>query len=415
MATLNLISNQNRVETPFIKIKIGKYTFGAYDKGMTDYSSEAYGVAKIKYPNYVKSLDVEKINGQVNKYTLQLEYTIRYLDDPNFFEKVFSSVSKTRTIEFSYGDLCIPNYCFRNEKALITSVKSRFNINSNMITYTVKAVSSAKLLDVGPSPYFAERKDTKPSEVIKELLSSPSFDLYSIFTGMRNGTTLNGVDLIPGDDLPTTIKAQTNITVLDYIKYLVSLMQPAESTSKLNNPYIIIFGDDTSGELQGPYFKIVKTDSNIKDSEAYTIDVGFPGNTMVTDLGVENDETYSIYYNYQEELHPEEYVERLNYLGEVEEVYCPIISSGNDHYETTEAEKSWLTKVTAYPVKCSITLKGLIKPIVLMSYVKLNVLFFGKKHILSGLYIVTKQQDSISSSGFRTTLNLLKVSGDEDI
>ena len=49
-----------------------------------------------------------------------------------------------------------------------------------------------------------------------------------------------------------------------------------------------------------------------------------------------------------------------------------------------------------------------------MSYVRLNVFFFGKKHISSGLYIVTKQQDDISAGGFRTTLNLLRISGDSD-
>jgi len=48
-----------------------------------------------------------------------------------------------------------------------------------------------------------------------------------------------------------------------------------------------------------------------------------------------------------------------------------------------------------------------------MTYVRLNVIFpGGHKHISSGLYIVTKQQDNISGSGYRTTLSLVKISGD---
>lgn len=411
METLNLISNLNRIETPFINVTIGKYVFGAWGRKETVKDDGVYTTRT--YPNYVRSLDIEKINGQVNKYTLQLEYTIRDIDDPNFFEKVFSSVSKTRKILFSYGDMCMPNYCFRDEQAIITSVKNNFNINSNSITYTVKAVSSAKLLDIGVFPRFAGRKNTKPSDVIKELLTDVNYGLLDIFSGMRNGLKINGIDLIPGDDLEKDIEEKVNISVLDYLKYLVSLMTPVESSSVLINPYILIFGDDVSGELMGPYFKIIKTDNNIKDSEAYTIDIGFPGNTLVTDFRVENDEQYSIYFDYQQELYPEEYVSRLNNMGEYEDVYAPVISSGNEHFETKENDKNWLSKLTSFPIRCSITLKGLIKPVVLMSYVKLNVLFFGKKHIASGLYVVTKQEDTVSASGFRTTLNMLRVAGDD--
>jgi hypothetical protein len=48
-----------------------------------------------------------------------------------------------------------------------------------------------------------------------------------------------------------------------------------------------------------------------------------------------------------------------------------------------------------------------------MSYVRLNVIFVGgRKHISSGLYLVTQQKDRIDESGYRTTLSLTKISGD---
>lgn len=415
--SLNLMSNLNRVETPFITARIGQYNFGAYEKRTNEQGVDQYGAYRIngiRFPNFVTNLEITKINGQVNKYTLSLTYTIRETDDPNFFERVFSSVSSSRKIIFSYGDMQISNYCFREEEAMIIDVKSNININSNTISYTVSALSSANLLDVGTYPYFPTRKNTQPSSVIKELLTNSAFNLLDIFTGMRNGMILNGIPLIPDNDLPMTIESKTNISVLDYLKYLVSLMRPVESSSVLNNPYIIIFGDDTSGELMGPYFKIVQTNNNIKDTEAYTLDIGWPGQSLVTDFRIDNDETYSIYYEYQANLHPEEYVQRLNNRGEIEEIYAPVISSGNEFYHTREDDKTWWTKVTSYPIKCSITIKGLLKPVLLMSYVKLNVLFFGKKHISSGLYIVTKQQDTVGMSGYRTTLNMVKIAGDDE-
>jgi len=48
-----------------------------------------------------------------------------------------------------------------------------------------------------------------------------------------------------------------------------------------------------------------------------------------------------------------------------------------------------------------------------MQYVRLNVIFpGGNKHISSGLYIVTKQVDTLSESGYKTVLSLTKIGGD---
>lgn len=49
-----------------------------------------------------------------------------------------------------------------------------------------------------------------------------------------------------------------------------------------------------------------------------------------------------------------------------------------------------------------------------MSYVKLNVYYFGKKHINSGTYVITQQVDDVSFGGFKTTLSLVRIAGDED-
>ena len=55
--SLSLLSSMNRVEVPFIKVTIGDYTFGVYDRIHNDLSVDEYGTYKlngIKFPNYVK-------------------------------------------------------------------------------------------------------------------------------------------------------------------------------------------------------------------------------------------------------------------------------------------------------------------------------------------------------------------------
>ena len=55
------------------------------------------------------------------------------------------------------------------------------------------------------------------------------------------------------------------------------------------------------------------------------------------------------------------------------------------------------------------TIKGLLSPTMLMDYININVLFYGVKHITSGVYAITGQTDTLSASGYRTTLELVRM------
>lgn len=47
-----------------------------------------------------------------------------------------------------------------------------------------------------------------------------------------------------------------------------------------------------------------------------------------------------------------------------------------------------------------------------MSNLRVNALFYGQKHSSSGLYVITKQVDTINASGYSTTLDLLRIGAD---
>ena len=346
-------------------------------------------------------------------------------DDPNFFEKVFSSVRNTRKIVFSYGDMNLPTFIYKNEQAIITDIKTTFDIKTSVITYTVSAVSSAALAASGTYT-FINQKPVKPSEEIKRILYNKNYGLQEIFYGMNNQGLVEQLGLIAGDDKEVIIDSKTNINILDYLIYLVSCMQPASANSKTvkqKDIYILTIHDginnsndgmhDTS-ELGGPYFKVSKTAKSLIQADAYEIDIGYPTANIVTDFQISNNENFSIYYDWQKKLNNEEYATRLNLKGEEELVYAPIISSRNNEYRTKVSDQTWWTKVTEYPITVTLTIKGLLRPAILMNYVRLKVYFWGWKHVSSGLYIVTRQEDTIGiNTGYRTTLTLTRISGDD--
>lgn len=417
---LNLLANPSRVETPFIKISIGKYTFGVYDKVSSNGfdASGVYTINKIKYPNYVQRLTVEKINGVVNKYTLYLTYAVTEADDPNFFYKVFSSVSKTRKIVFSYGDLSAPTFIYKDEEAIILSVKQRLQASSSKITYVVKAVSVGKTLSMGAFS-FATPNWTgkhKASALIKRLVFDPKYGLQDVFYGMSDKSVVEFEGLIPETDVHVEVEAKVNISPIDYLLYLVSIMKPSKSSGMIKNGvYTLVCVDDVSGKFKGPYFKIILVEKKKDMPLAFDLDVGYPSQNIVTDLEIEDDEGYTIFYNFYEELNTDQYVQRINDRGELEEVYAPLLGSDNSHRKATEEEKTWWTTITEFPIKAKITMKGLLRPAILMSHIRLNIYFYGRRHLGSGLYMVTKQIDDISESGFRTTLGLLRVGQADDL
>lgn len=412
---ISLLQNPIRVSTPFIKVIIGDYTFGVFkhSEDVKKDNNGAYRIHSFQYPNYVQSLNVVKINGKVNTYELVIKYPITESNDPNFFEKVFSSVSKSRKIVFTYGDLSAPKFMYKKEEALITNVNNSFDLSGSTITYTVSAVSSCALATAGGFNFVTSEYVGlhQPSSIIKRLLKNNSqFGLLDIFSGMKNMNLVESLGLIQSDDKIVELNAKTNINILDYLQYLVESMRKSSNESGI---YKLVVMDDTSDVLSGPYFKVVSASASGDSLDTYSLDIGFPSDNVVTSFSINNNESFSILYNYSKSLNTNEYVTRIQDDGTEVKIYSPNISSTNDEQITYSNDATWWENVTQYPITASVTLKGLLRPAILMSKVRLNVLFYGKAHISSGQYIINKQVDTINSEGCWTTLSLVRIGGDK--
>ena len=113
----SLLSITSRVEAPFIRVKLGGYTFGVYEEATAGIGeNRMYTNVSTKYPNFVQSLEIKKINGTVNQYSLDISYPVTAENDPNFFEKIFSSISTTRLIDIDYGDFSLHFYKYIQEE-----------------------------------------------------------------------------------------------------------------------------------------------------------------------------------------------------------------------------------------------------------------------------------------------------------
>lgn len=425
---IDLLSNMSRVQIPWVKVTIGDcYTFGVFDRdsrSLIDDEQGAYLKAfDVQYPNYIQNLKITKINGQINKYTLGISYPITQFDDPNFFEKIFSKSSGGRKIVFSYGDMSNPGFLYKEEEAIITKIGQTFVLESSRIDYTIEATSAAALKVPGGMSFMGTEAGAKPSDKIKALFRSNKA-LQNIFTGMRPGDIDN---FVAGDDKEVKLETKENINALDYINYLVACMVPADSPEGLPSAnYIMTIHDNSANNNEskpgnadeqnnGPFFKITKVDKKVDKDGAYILTIGYNTREIVTNFALEQNENYALYYEYQNEINPKKYIRRLDKHGQWVDVYAPSCTYDVNLKRTTTANENWWKLITAYPINASVTMMGLLRPATLMQYVRLNVVFpGGHKHISSGLYLVTKQEDTLDNNGYKTTLGLTKIAGDEE-
>lgn len=404
----NLVSIPTLVQSPFIIANIGGVTFGTFSG---NYRTNA------TYPNYMESMSVTKVNGTVNTYTLNFHYQVATGQDPNLLDKIFSRATKDRRIILQYGDWMAPNYIYKEERCIITNVTTRLNMSSSSLDYTLQCTSDA--IGLNSTQFNFPARNAKPSDVILQLLSNSKYGLKDVFTGMRNKNVVLSKNLIASNDKKVQLVAQNNTTILNYLNYLVGCMvdnKTPEENKLSTSKYFLTINDDYNNDLGGTYFKVSEVSANAavyNATDTYELDINYPGDNFVTEFSLNNDQSWAILYEYAGDVKQEEYTYNIRDDGTIETLSSPSLLTSSLTNAKSAYKTQWWSYMTEFPITATLTLKGLTRPSMLMTYVKLNVWFAGgQKHISSGTYIITKQTDSITSAGYTTTLTLLRVGGD---
>jgi hypothetical protein len=364
----------------------------------------------------MEGLSVVKTNGAINTYTISMVYAITENDDPNLLEKVFSSASKGRMLTLKYGDWNQPDYIYKDEDALITKVTSDIDYQSSKIKYTINCTSTALALKAGTFTFSA--KKAKPSDEIIKLLNDKKFGLLQVFKGMTNSATNSFAGFIERDDQTVQLDEKRGVSAFDYLGYLVHCMVSNTDKGgdlKKSNYYWAVY-DDINNQYGGSYFRVRKVVANTQYNisyDTYEVNIGYPTGEYITSFTIKNDSSWAILYDYAGEVGQSSYQHSIDDKGNVKTTYSPTLSSKT--LTQNESSRAWWSQMTQFPIQATLVIKGLLRPAMLMSYVKVNSYFYGHKHVSSGLYIITRQEDRIDGMGYKSTLSLTRVSGDTNM
>ena len=392
----DLVSFPTLVEAPIVEVSFNGITIGGY------------GNSGDKYPNYISSMEIQKTNGKINQYTINIIHQIRPGEDPNTIDRLLSRTGYRNTLKIKYGD---SNYSmlFKEDQAIINDATQSEDPTSSTITYTIKAVSSVDMID--NMYYTFPSVSEKPSSVIYNLLyNNPqtSSILLEGFSGMQDKNKVIEKGLIPTTDSIVNIGGMNDVQITDYLTHVVSTM----TNSNLTSSYYLNYVDDYSTDLNGSYFKISEVTntqslSTSLEKGLYSIDVGYPGNNFVISFNLNENAYWPIVYEYNSTLPYYNY--DIDNNGNISKNSTLSLYKNSKYQTSGIVEENWWKNVTEFPVTATLTLKGLIKPVILTSYIYINALFYGKQDLASGLYTVTGQTDELSSSGYTTTLTLLRT------
>lgn len=385
-----LPSTINYVEAPYVNINIGGVSIGTYKNE--------------NYPNYITNLSAKKTNGSLNEYTINLSHQISPGDNPNYIDNLISANGYNK-IRIEYGD-AESGVAFRSSEALLTNVRSNFDFFNNIINYTLTATSSAVMSSISKRTYPAVTE--KPSVLINNMLYKTN-ELLEYFPGMRDKSFVNSNNLIPSTDKQVEFSVMENVTPMEYLTTLVSVMSSVSNNSSV---YFLDIKDDAE---RGAYFQIKEVKTSVPGkSQAfmYEVDINYPNeNSLVYNFSVNEDFAWPLAYEYSGRF--TDYKYNIDNSGGI--TATRSTSNLKNITSTTGVslrDKNWWKNVTEFPIGASLEIKGLSTYILLLNYIKINVYYFGKKRSSSGVYIVTGQEDSLSGNGFITRLDLLRVAGD---
>ncbi|MBQ6632186.1 MAG: hypothetical protein IJH55_08860, partial [Romboutsia sp.] len=286
-----LLSYPTLVEAPTIVLDFNGIRIGGY------------GNTGDKYPNYLTSMTVNKINGRINRYTINLTYQVRFGEDPNFIDKLISRTGYTNPLKILYGDSNYPRGYYKEESAVIMDVRHSEDSSAYRISYNITALSSIGASQASLTTF--ESKQDKPSNIIYKLLYDSgeiSKSLIDLFPGMRNKTLVASKNLIPTNDTIVQIGGMSNVSPLTYLSYLVACMSSASN----NSTYFLNLIDNSNNEFDGSYFEIKEvinynnrdtTDINIA-SNYYELDIGYPSNNFITNFQICSNNYWSLVYEY---------------------------------------------------------------------------------------------------------------------
>lgn len=402
----------NHVYTMWIRFRVGGLDIDTS-------STSLYG----KRSNYFMSLEnVKNGSGQANSFTLNIAYVPEPGEDADFIDKAIAYSNRECILQYGYGmgveGLYTPEY-----KGLVLDYE--VGIRDGMLFYTITGYSSLVAITEETFDFPAinsssedggDSENRRPTKVVKAAFTD-KLEKYGYIVDTSNESDLTD---LPEDTIPEAL----GVTVFQYASSVLSYARD-ESQAELSSDdiskkiiynYYIDDTKDSNGKTKITIFKTDPSDTNKNDSKV-VFNWMDKSNSIVIDFKTEFKGAVVIgraYKDINNDSSNKKY--SLDIYGNKVES-----NNGNNDASTSGAVSeqddatdltTW-AEATQYSYKATLVLLGVPCEIPIGMMIEILPLIYGKPHHTQGKYMVTKATDNLDSSGFITTLELVKLNADE--
>lgn len=415
--------SSNNYQAPAVYIEIMGVRLGLVDDSLSniDISEDIPATPKslIKFPNLIISLNVNKIvSGDMNKYTLVLKYLPQDNEDPSYIDKLLAAnvTQNSSKIVISYGDTSTEGFFSRKDEAFITNYTMKMELETSAMVYTITAITVASALtqlDTSGNVItyeFQDVSDTHISKIYADLYNNPKYGLKDIFPG---GIFIDKVNVLnitdknrPDTKFEGTIPGG-NMSLLEYLTALVSLMVPSSYGTEDICGYVYAF-NDTYGSRSFEIYKSIN-DAKIVDE----LVIGSVDGSNITTYEFTNDFSALIAMRYGKTKDIQSKSLSKTYIDDnCNEVEIEGVLGNHKNLNTSSMSNDaiWWNSVSKLPCGLNISTRGMIRQLPLMSNIKVTIVIKGRIHFSSGIYSLMEVHDVIDNSGFYSQLKLLKTS-----
>jgi len=365
-------------------------------------NSDKIIISTAKKDNYIIQVQNQKNGtGLANNITIDLGYMPTLKNgtyNVDYIDKILCS---------KYGTLCNFDlrygYSFEGsynhvQTILYSGIITNYTVEvrNGLLTYHLTATST--LINNLEDKYnFETKENMRCTDVAVDVLKN-----------YVKGYTIEFDDGVEGTDcVLETVDGATDSTVFDYVK---TLLGSAIHKSQANIENIDIKDKITYNfiieESNKKRIRITKFDpKSIKQDELLVFNWMDKGNNLVVDFS----------FNFNGSI-----LMSSSYLDKTS-VRIALDSEGNEILTTTSGsaikassdisakKNTWAQAVNNLAYTASLTMIGLPCEVQIGTYVKIIPLIYGEAHMSAGYYLIQKMTDNISTSGYLTTIELMRI------
>ena len=318
-------------------------------------------------------------------------------------------------VTLRFGNTGVPGYELISSKYLCLITGYSVSINNNYFYYTINCVSIGikyrdKRFNIPPA-----RNVSDAINYIYQVWNLPKVGIgkyYQLVIDKDAYGHVQPMDIGYSKDEDSNLVPNTNtLNDVTIYEFLDTILSQVEDTDDARAVYWYELNDREDKQAIIIHRTLVTSEEDLSTLTSFTFDWG--GNHQDNST---NNLVLSFEAEYQGAVNISTSEDLIEYKHAIDSSGSQISAEGYFEYfvpdyarQQYHRDSKFWSKAATWSYAAQMEICGIPADIPIGAYIEVNPLIYGKKHHTSGIYVIKGARCDISSNGFRTNLDLVKI------